>query len=150
MRGKTEAETGAQTPFQSRTAQPMGRRVCRACGPHEVRTGQDRYSEWPKGFHWLHNKRDWKRRAKVPFIPSAVSSFCMIAVVVVQSLSHIQLLATPWTAERQASLSICLLYTTVLNQLHIFGYSALMGCCFFFQRLNLDSLWEHRWVTRLG
>lgn len=45
MRGKTEAETGAQTPFQSRTAQPMGRRVCRACGPHEVRTGQDRDSD---------------------------------------------------------------------------------------------------------
>ena len=60
----------------------------------------------------------------------------MIAVVVVQSLSHIQLLATPWTAERQASLSICLLYTTVLNQLHIFGYSALMGC-FFFSEVEL-------------
>lgn len=45
MRGKTEAETGAQTPFQNRTAQPMGRRVCRACGPHEVRTGQDRDSD---------------------------------------------------------------------------------------------------------
>ncbi|WP_207636063.1 hypothetical protein, partial [[Clostridium] symbiosum] len=34
-------------------------------------------------------------------------------VVVVQSLSHVQLLATPWTAARQASLSI-----TISQSLH--------------------------------
>ena len=36
----------------------------------------------------------------------ANSNLCTESLVIVQSLSHVQLFATPWTAERQASLSI--------------------------------------------
>ena len=35
-----------------------------------------------------------------------ISSFNSTIIVVVQSLSHVQLFAAPWTAARQASLSI--------------------------------------------
>lgn len=34
--------------------------------------------QWPKGFHWLHNRRDWKMRPKLQCTPSTVCSICIL------------------------------------------------------------------------
>ena len=45
----------------------------------------------------------------------------LLYVVVVQSLSHVQLFTTPWTAARQAPLSFCLLEFAQV-QVHLILY----------------------------